>query len=108
MQDGGVRGRVHRQLIERAELIESELQTGERGRDRLMQDPELPPGLREQLANIPVRAFDDPQLMTGVAALFRDALFSKEDAIAAARDSALAAERPRGDDGLRESARRAD
>jgi MFS family permease len=84
VRDGGVRGRVHRQLIERAELIELELQTGERGRDRLMQDPELPPGLREQLANIPVRAFDDPQLMTGVAALFRDALFSKEDAIAAA------------------------
>jgi hypothetical protein len=31
-----------------------------------------------------VRAFGDPQLMTGVAALFRHALFSKEDAIAAA------------------------
>ena len=84
VRDGGVRGRVHRQLIERADLIESELQTGELGRDRLMEDPELPAGLRQQLANIPVRAFGDPQLMTGVATLFRHALFSKEDAIAAA------------------------
>jgi Major Facilitator Superfamily len=82
--DGGVRGRVHRQLIQRAELMESELRSGEQGRDRLLQDPGFPVGLKQQLANIPVRVFGDPQLTTGVVALFQDALFAREDAIAAA------------------------
>ena len=50
----------------------------------MMQDPELPATLRSQLANIPDRAFGDPQVMAGVARLFREALLAKEDEIAAA------------------------
>ena len=37
-----------------------------------------------QLANIPPRAFTDPELMAGVARLFREALLAKEEEIAAA------------------------
>jgi EmrB/QacA subfamily drug resistance transporter len=84
VRDGGVRGRVHRGLLERASHFEHQLRSGPEGRDRLMQDADLPATLRAQLANIPPRAFADPQLMAGVARLFREALLAKEDEIAAA------------------------
>jgi hypothetical protein len=83
LRDGGVRGRIHRQLVQRADTVESELKSGEAGRARLLQDPELPAGVKKQLADIPVRALREPELLAGVAKLFRDAILSKEDALVA-------------------------
>ena len=83
LRDGGVRGRIHRQLVQRAEIVESELKAGEAGREHLLQDPELPSGVKQQLANIPVRALREPELLTGVAKLFRNAILEKEDALVA-------------------------
>ena len=37
-------GAMHRQLVQRADTVESELKTGEAGRERLLQDPDLPAG----------------------------------------------------------------
>jgi EmrB/QacA subfamily drug resistance transporter len=83
LRDGGVRGRIHRQLVQRADIVESELKTGEEGRERLLQDPDLPAGVKKQLADIPVRALREPALLAGVARLFREAILSKEDALVA-------------------------
>ena len=83
LRDGGVRGRIHRQLVQRADTVESELKAGEVGRERLLQDPELPAGVKKQLADIPVRALREPELLAGVAKLFREAILSKEDALVA-------------------------
>jgi len=83
LRDGGVRGRIHRQLVQRADTVESELKSGEEGRERLLQDPELPAGVKQQLAEIPVRALRDPELIGGVARLFRDAILAKEDDLVA-------------------------
>ena len=60
------------------------MQQGEAGRDRLLQDPDLPIGVKQQIANIPVRAVRDPQLMTGISSLFRDAILAREDSLVAA------------------------
>ena len=84
LRDGGVRGRIHRQLVQRADTVESELKDGETGRERLLQDPDLPAGVKQQLADIPVRALREPELIAGVAKLFRDAILAKEDAMVAA------------------------
>jgi EmrB/QacA subfamily drug resistance transporter len=83
LRDGGVRGRIHRQLVQRADTVESELKTGEEGRERLLQDPDLPAGVKKQLADIPVRALREPELLAGVARLFREAILSKEDVLVA-------------------------
>jgi EmrB/QacA subfamily drug resistance transporter len=83
LRDGGVRGRIHRQLVQRADTVESELKTGEVGRERLLQDPDLPAGVKKQLADIPVRALREPELLAGVAKLFREAILSKEDVLVA-------------------------
>jgi EmrB/QacA subfamily drug resistance transporter len=83
LRDGGVRGRIHRQLLQRADTVESELKAGEEGRERLLQDPELPSGVKQQLADIPLRALREPELIAGVARLFRDAILAKEDALVA-------------------------
>jgi hypothetical protein len=83
LRDGGVRGRIHRQLVQRADTVESELKSGELGRERLLQDPELPAGVKQQLAAIPLRALRDPELVAGVAKLFREAILAKEDALVA-------------------------
>jgi hypothetical protein len=84
LRDGGVRARIHRQLVQRADTVENELKDGETGRERLLQDPDLPAGVRQQLAEIPVRALREPELIAGVAKLFRDAILAKEDALVAA------------------------
>ena len=84
LRDGGVRGRVHRQLVQRAQTVENELNMGEDGRERLLHDPELPAGVKQQLAEIPLRALRDPALLAGVGQLFRDAILAKEDALVAA------------------------
>jgi EmrB/QacA subfamily drug resistance transporter len=83
LRDGGVRGRIHRQLLQRADTVESELKSGEEGRERLLQDPDLPAGVKQQLADIPVRALREPELIAGVGKLFRDAILAKEDALVA-------------------------
>ncbi|HKU14791.1 MAG TPA: MDR family MFS transporter [Steroidobacteraceae bacterium] len=84
LRDGGVRGRVHRQLVQRAQTVENELNMGEDGRERLLHDPELPAGVKQQLAEIPLRALRDPALLAGIGELFRDAILAKEDALVAA------------------------
>jgi hypothetical protein len=84
LRDGGVRGRIHRQLVQHADNVESELKTGEAGREHLLQDPELPAGVKQQLADIPMRALREPELLAGIAKLFRDAILAKEDALVAA------------------------
>lgn len=84
LRDGGVRGRIHRQLMKHADTVESELKSGEEGREHLLQDPELPAGVKQQLADIPVRALREPELIAGVGKLFRDAILAKEDALVAA------------------------
>jgi hypothetical protein len=84
LRDGGVRGRIHRQLVQHADTIASELEAGEEGRERLLQDPELPASLKQQLADIPVRALREPELVANVTKLFRDAIMSQEDALVAA------------------------
>ena len=83
LRDGGVRGRIHRQLLQRAATVETELKSGEEGRERLLQDPDLPAGVKQQLADIPVRALREPELIAGVGKLFRDAILAKEDALVA-------------------------
>jgi hypothetical protein len=84
LRDGGVRGRIHRQLVKHADTVESELKAGEEGREHLLQDPELPAGVKQQLADIPVRALRETELIAGVGKLFRDAILAKEDALVAA------------------------
>lgn len=83
LQEGGVRGRVHRELVQRANTIETELKNGEAGRERLLQDTRFAQATKEQLANIPTRALRDPQLAAGVAALFRDSILAQEDRMVA-------------------------
>jgi hypothetical protein len=39
--------------------------------------------VKKQLADIPVRALREPELLAGVARLFREAILSKEDALVA-------------------------
>ena len=84
LRDGGVRGRIHRQLVQRVDTLENELESGEEGRERLLQDPQLPAGLKQQLADIPVRALREPELIASVTKLFRDAILGKEDELVAA------------------------
>jgi hypothetical protein len=84
LRDGGIRGRIHRELTERAQTIQKELQAGETGRERLLHDPALPAGLRQQIENIPVRVLRDPELIAGVSRLFGDAILAKENSLVAA------------------------
>jgi EmrB/QacA subfamily drug resistance transporter len=90
LRDGGIRTRVHRQLAQRADAVVAELNNGEPGRERLLNDPALSAATRQQLADIPVRALRDPQVIAGVAALFRNSIVAQEDVkVAAATQQAL-------------------
>jgi EmrB/QacA subfamily drug resistance transporter len=84
LRDGGLRGRIHRELSERAQTVQKELQAGEAGRERLLHDAGLPTGLRQQIENIPERVLRDPELITGVSRLFGDAILAKENSLVAA------------------------
>jgi hypothetical protein len=84
LRDGGVRARVHRRLVQHADTVEAELRQGEAGRDRLLEDPELPGSVKQQLASIPPRALREPELVAGVGHLFRQALLATEDRVVAA------------------------
>jgi hypothetical protein len=83
IRDGGIRARVHEELIDRANRVEAALRQGPAGRDSLLHDPELSDRLRQQLSNVPSRAFRDPDLTQGVVNLFRDSIMAQEDAMVA-------------------------
>lgn len=83
LQEGGARGRVHRQLVRHAATVAAELKNGEAGRQRLLQDPHLAQTTKDRLATIPTRALRDPRLADGVAALFHDSILAQEDALVA-------------------------
>lgn len=83
LRDGGIRARTHDELVARTEALVAGLQDGEEGRDRLLQDPNLSTALKRQLDNIPSRAWQEPQVIDGVAALFRDSMLAAENAIVA-------------------------
>lgn len=85
LRDGGIRKQIKVELTERTDAIVAELKSGQAGRDRLLQNPTLPAPLKQQLANIPSRAWNEPPLIANVAALFRDSLLATEDAIVARR-----------------------
>lgn len=81
LRDGGIRARTSDELVKRTDALVAELKDGEDGRDRLLKDPNLSPALKQQLANIPSRAWDEPQVIAGVATLFRDSMLATENAI---------------------------
>ena len=85
LRDGGVRARVQRELIARADHVEAGLRDGEAGREALLQDPQLPAALRQHLANVPERAFGEEDLTASVIALFRASILSQENAMVAAQ-----------------------
>ena len=85
MRDGGVRARVQRELVARADQVEAGLREGEAGREALLQDPQLPAALRQHLANVPERAFAEEDLTASVIALFRASILAQENAMVAAQ-----------------------
>jgi hypothetical protein len=85
LRDGGIRTQTNDELIQHTDAIVAELKSGEAGRDRLLEDPMLSAPLKQQLANIPSRAWNEPQLIAGVASLFRDSVLAAENAIVANR-----------------------
>lgn len=90
LRDGGFQARVHKELLAKAETIERELQQGEGGRRRLLDDPALPAVTKENLSNIPTRALADTQAMANLSGLFRDSLLTTENSLVAVNvDSAL-------------------
>jgi EmrB/QacA subfamily drug resistance transporter len=92
LRDGGIRAATEDELTERTDDLVAELKSGETGRDRLLRDPSLSSTLKRQLANIPSRAWNQPEVINGVAVLFRDSLLATEDALVAQRaERALAA-----------------
>ena len=91
LRNGGIRASTKDELMERTDALAAELKSGVEGRDRLLVDPTLSPKLKQQLANIPSRAWREPEVIDGVTALFRDSLLATEDALVAQRaDRALA------------------
>jgi EmrB/QacA subfamily drug resistance transporter len=82
LRDGGIRARVHEELLERASRVEAGLRSGPEGREALLDDPDLSQILRQQLANVPSRAFRDEELTQGVVNLFRASILAQEDAMA--------------------------
>ena len=91
LRDGGIRAATKDELVKRTDVLVAELESGADGRDRLLEDPTVSPTLKRQLANIPSRAWKEPEVIHGVTALFRDSLLTTEDALVAQRaDRALA------------------
>jgi EmrB/QacA subfamily drug resistance transporter len=83
LREGGIRARIHGELLERASRVEAGLRQGPEAREALLQDPELSPTLRQQLSNVPSRAFQDKELTRGVVDLFRDSILAQEDTMVA-------------------------
>ncbi len=80
LREGGIEGRVHRELQRTADHLEAELEAGKAGRDRLLADQGLSQTLRVQLADIPDRAFKDPEYVARMAGLFRESIMAQEPA----------------------------
>jgi hypothetical protein len=78
LREGGIESRVHRELQQKADHLEAELQAGKPGRDRLLADQGLSQTLRVQLADIPDRALRDPESVTRMAGLFRESIMAQE------------------------------
>lgn len=85
LRAGGIRTHTNDELIERADALVAELKDGPDGRDRLLKDPNLSAALKQQLANIPARAWNEPHVIGGVAALFRNSVLATENALVAQR-----------------------
>jgi EmrB/QacA subfamily drug resistance transporter len=85
LRDGGLRAKTHDELVKRTDALVAELKSGTDGRDRLLDDADLSPAMKQQLANIPSRAWSEPNVIAGVAVLFRDSLLATENAIVAKR-----------------------
>lgn len=85
LRDGGIRTQTNDELVERTDALVKELESGEAGRDRLLQDPMLSASMKQQLANIPSRAWKEPEVIHGVATLFRNSLLATENAIVTKR-----------------------
>jgi EmrB/QacA subfamily drug resistance transporter len=83
LREGGIRARIQGELLERASRVEAGLRQGPEARETLLQDPELSPTLRQQLSNVPSRAFQDKELTRGVVDLFRDSILAQEDTMVA-------------------------
>ena len=91
LREGGIANRVHRELLQRADGVESALHEGALGRARLLADPSFSPALRLQLADLPERALRDPESLARVATLFRESILAQEQAqVTVATQSALA------------------
>jgi EmrB/QacA subfamily drug resistance transporter len=80
LREGGIEARVYRELQQQADRLEAELYAGVAGRVRLVADPELPATLRVQLANIPDRAWREPEAVTRVIGLFRESIMAQQQA----------------------------
>jgi EmrB/QacA subfamily drug resistance transporter len=85
LRAGGLRAKTHDELVERTDELVTELKAGTRGRDRLLDDPDLSLAMKRQLENIPARAWNEPAVIAAVAALFRDSMLATENAIVAKR-----------------------
>ena len=81
LRDGGIRARVHRTLVEKADLVERELSAGEEGRHRLLQDPALSAVTKQGLVEHSRARAARSGAHAAVADLFRKAILSREDAI---------------------------
>jgi EmrB/QacA subfamily drug resistance transporter len=81
LRDGGLRARIHDELTAHADVVEAELRAGAEGRDRLLKDPLLSASVKEQLANVPARALQDPDVTNTIVRLFRGSIMAKETAM---------------------------
>jgi EmrB/QacA subfamily drug resistance transporter len=94
LRNAGIRARIHGELAQRADALVAELNQGESGREHLLNDPALSAATRQQLADIPARAWRDPPVIASVAVLFRNSIVAQEDSqVAAATQQALQAVR---------------
>jgi hypothetical protein len=91
LRNGGIEARVHRELQERADRVETELRVGDEGRMRLLADERLSLQLRLQLAELPGRALRDPEALARVAELVRESIMAQQPArVTEATENSLA------------------
>jgi EmrB/QacA subfamily drug resistance transporter len=92
LEHGGLQPAIRQQLETMATTVEEGLLHGEAGRNALLEDARLPPGLRAEIADIPTRALQNPEAMKGVVVGYRQAILGQEsELVAAAQAQRLAA-----------------
>jgi EmrB/QacA subfamily drug resistance transporter len=92
LERGGLQPAIREQLEMLATTVEQGLMNGEAGRNALLADGRLPPGLRSELAEVPTRALQNPEAMKGLVTGYRQAILGQEsDLVAAAQAQRLAA-----------------